>query len=47
MPNTAPPGQHSPAWITFTYASFTLSVLMIATGILFAPVDIWIKPTSQ
>jgi hypothetical protein len=39
----APTSQHSPAWITFTYASFTLSVLMVATGILFAPVDIWIK----
>jgi hypothetical protein len=41
--NTAPSGQHSPAWITFTYASFTFSVLMVATGILFAPVDVWIK----
>lgn len=38
-PNTA----HSGAWITFTYASFLASVAMVGLGILFAPVDIWIK----
>jgi hypothetical protein len=41
--HTTPASPHSPAWVTFTYASFTLSVLMVATGILFAPVDLWIK----
>jgi hypothetical protein len=35
--------QHSGAWVTFTYASFIASVGMVAGGILFAPVDIWIK----
>ncbi len=34
---------HSPAWIFFTYASFAASVGMVAIGVLFAPVDIWIK----
>jgi hypothetical protein len=34
---------HSGAWIAFTYASFFASMAMIAAGILFAPVDIWIK----
>lgn len=34
---------HSAAWITFTYASFFASVGMVAIGILFAPIDIWIK----
>ena len=35
--------QHSGAWITFTYASFVGALVMVAGGILFAPVDIWIK----
>jgi hypothetical protein len=34
---------HSPAWIFFTYASFCASVGMVAIGVLFAPVDVWIK----
>jgi len=34
---------HSAAWITFTYASFFASVGMVGFGILFAPIDIWIK----
>ncbi|MEA2927707.1 MAG: yiaA/B two helix domain, partial [Hyphomicrobiales bacterium] len=34
---------HSPAWIFFTYASFCASVGMVGIGVLFAPVDIWIK----
>ena len=34
---------HSTAWITFTYASFFASVAMVGFGILFAPIDIWIK----
>jgi hypothetical protein len=35
--------QHSGAWVAFTYASFIASVAMVAGGIMFAPVDIWIK----
>jgi hypothetical protein len=34
---------HSTAWITFTYASFFAAVAMVGFGILFAPIDIWIK----
>jgi len=34
---------HSGAWITFTYASFFASVAMVGAGILFAPIEIWIK----
>ena len=34
---------HSGAWIAFTYASFFASVAMVGGGILFAPIDIWIK----
>ena len=35
--------QHSGAWVTFTYASFIGSAAMVGLGILFMPMDIWIK----
>jgi hypothetical protein len=35
--------QHSGAWVAFTYASFLGSAAMVALGILFMPMDIWIK----
>ncbi|WP_336489426.1 YiaA/YiaB family inner membrane protein [Methylobacterium nigriterrae] len=35
--------QHSGAWVTFTYASFAGATAMVALGILFMPVDIWLK----
>jgi hypothetical protein len=35
--------QHSSAWVAFTYASFIGSLAMISLGIMFAPVDIWMK----
>ena len=35
--------QHSPAWVTFTYISFAVSVLMVAIGIFFLPLDPWVK----
>jgi hypothetical protein len=35
--------QHSSAWITFTYASFIISLAMVAVAIVFLPTDIWIK----
>ena len=38
--NTAP---HSPAWITFTYGSFIAAVAMVGIGILFAPIELWVK----
>ncbi|HMO28808.1 YiaA/YiaB family inner membrane protein [Enterovirga sp.] len=34
---------HTPAWKTFTYVSFMLSVGMMAVGVFFLPADIWIK----
>ena len=42
-PQIAQSSPHSAAWITFTYASFIASVGMVGVGILFAPVDVWIK----
>ena len=42
-PQVAQGSPHSAAWITFTYASFFASVAMVGGGILFAPIDIWIK----
>jgi hypothetical protein len=35
--------QHSQAWVSFTYAAFLGSLAMVALGILFMPLDIWIK----
>jgi hypothetical protein len=42
-PQVTQASPHSAAWITFTYASFIASVGMVGIGILFAPVDVWIK----
>ncbi|MEH3144727.1 MAG: YiaA/YiaB family inner membrane protein [Methylobacterium frigidaeris] len=35
--------QHTSAWVAFTYASFLGSATMVAAGILFLPLDLWIK----
>ena len=40
---TAQISQHSGSWIAFTYASFFAAIGMVAAGIFFAPVDVWIK----
>ena len=37
------PTSHTQAWVAFTQASFAASVSMLAIGIAFAPLDIWIK----
>lgn len=34
---------HSQAWRSFTLASFALSLVMVGAGILFLPLDIWMK----
>ena len=34
---------HSSAWVSFTYASFLASALLVCAGIFFLPVDLWIK----
>jgi hypothetical protein len=35
--------RHSPAWITFVYVSFACALGMIGIGILFSPIDTWMK----
>lgn len=35
--------QHTPAWVAFTQVAFAAAVVMVGAGILFAPIDIWIK----
>ena len=35
--------QHSQAWVIFTYASFLASLAMMILGILFMPLDSWVK----
>ena len=37
------PLQHSAAWVAFTYATFLLSLAMIGVGVLFMPIDVWMK----
>jgi hypothetical protein len=34
---------HSAAWVTFTYASFAASVFLVAIGVFFLPIDLWMK----
>ena len=34
---------HSGAWLTFTYASFGASAFMVAAGVFFMPIDLWMK----
>ncbi len=40
---TNPNTMHSGAWVMFTYVSFAASAAMVGFGILFAPLEIWIK----
>jgi hypothetical protein len=34
---------HSGAWITFTYGSFAVSMLLVAIGVFYLPIDLWMK----
>jgi hypothetical protein len=34
---------HSAAWVTFTYASFSGAAFMVAIGVYFLPLDLWMK----
>ena len=34
---------HSGGWVTFTYVSFAASAFMVAIGVFFLPLDLWIK----
>jgi hypothetical protein len=38
--------QHSQAWVTFTYASFLVSLAMVAIGVIFMPLDLWMEGFS-
>ncbi|ACA18920.1 YiaAB two helix domain protein [Methylobacterium sp. 4-46] len=40
---TQPATQHTSAWVAFTYASFLGAATMVGGGILFLPLDLWIK----
>lgn len=35
--------QHSSAWVSFAYASFIGAAAMVAAGVFFMPIDIWLK----
>lgn len=35
--------QHSSAWIVFTYGTFIAAAVMVAIGVVFMPIDIWLK----
>lgn len=39
QPNT----QNTGAWLTFTYISFTASVIMMGLGVWALPADLWVK----
>jgi len=43
MQNTPSASQHSSAWVAFTYASFVGALVMVGLGILFSPMEIWVK----
>ena len=34
---------HSNAWVTFTYVSFSASAFMVAIGVFYMPIDLWMK----
>jgi hypothetical protein len=34
---------HSNAWVTFTYFSFATSAFMVAIGVFYLPIDLWMK----
>ena len=34
---------HSGAWVTFTYASFAASAFLVAVGVFFLPISIWMQ----
>ncbi|BAU91854.1 YiaAB helix domain-containing protein [Methylorubrum populi] len=35
--------QHTGAWVVFTQASFVASAVLVGFGILFMPLDLWMK----
>lgn len=41
--STPLPPDHSSAWVGFTYASFAGSLAMMVGGIVYLPLDTWLK----
>jgi hypothetical protein len=37
------PATQSGVWVAFTYIAFVASLLMLGTGIVFLPIDIWMR----
>ncbi|WP_237155594.1 YiaA/YiaB family inner membrane protein [Oryzibacter oryziterrae] len=40
---SAPRQPHSTAWVNFSYAAFTAAAAMVSAGILFLPLDWWVR----
>lgn len=40
---TAQPIKHSSAFVSFSYASFGLALVMVAGGVFVMPIDYWMK----
>jgi hypothetical protein len=40
---TAQPVKHSAAFVSFSYASFGIALLMVAGGVFVMPIDYWMK----
>jgi hypothetical protein len=40
---TAQPIKHSSAFVSFSYASFGLALIMVAGGVFVMPIDYWMK----
>lgn len=40
---TAQPIKHSSAFVSFCYATFAISLVMVGGGVLFMPIDHWMK----
>lgn len=34
---------HSSAWVSFSYASFLGAAAMVAVGVAYMPIDVWLK----
>jgi hypothetical protein len=42
-PDHGVPATQSGGWVAFTYIAFATALLTVGTGILFLPVDIWVR----
>lgn len=43
MSSVQPPATHSQAWVVQSWLSFAISVSSLSLGIVFLPVDSWVK----